>query len=489
MLNSRKIAIIGGGPGGLMLARLLQMQNMTVTIFEADVNADARRQGGSLDLHSDSGLLAVDEAGLMEAFDLMARYDDQADALYDYRGKLHHSIAFSDAGRPEIDRAQLRDLLLGSLLPGTVLWDRQIVEIVPHPNWGHEVVGQDWTEGPYDLVVGADGAWSRVRKILTGAVPRATGLIYYEWEIVDIDHKHPELARLLPKGKIAAVADDRGFVAQRSSGGRVKVFLMLRDDDGAIAAQGRDIRLPVSEVLKLMTGWSENMTAFARAASADAVMRPLMVLPSRLSWPPRKGVTLLGDAAHVMAPLGGEGVNMALEDARQLAHALLKDTNWDAAIKSYEAEMFARVGEIAERSNNAAATWPRQTVEMIQQLEQEAAAPQSTATSFMTPAALIYDVLGPKTAAPELQRSLGAAFQFDVVGENGGNWIVDFRADSAGVRLADGERGKCTITMQSVDFVDMVEGRLSPRVGFMTNKLKVAGDMMLAARFSEVLKS
>ena len=66
--DGKKIAIVGGGPGGLTLARLLQQSGAQVSVYERDQSRNARVQGSALDLHEDSGLAALEAAGLMEAF-------------------------------------------------------------------------------------------------------------------------------------------------------------------------------------------------------------------------------------------------------------------------------------------------------------------------------------------------------------------------------------------------------------------------------------
>ena len=88
MTTTPRIAIIGGGPGGLMLARLLQLRGIGATVFERDSNANDRPQGGSLDLHADTGQHAFRIAGLEAAFLAEARFEDQGDRLYDHRGLL-----------------------------------------------------------------------------------------------------------------------------------------------------------------------------------------------------------------------------------------------------------------------------------------------------------------------------------------------------------------------------------------------------------------
>ncbi|MEI9890543.1 MAG: FAD-dependent monooxygenase [Caulobacteraceae bacterium] len=125
MATSPRIAIIGGGPGGLMLARLLQVRGAAATVFERDPHADHRPQGGSLDLHLETGQRALGLAGLEAAFLAHARPEDQGDRLYDPSGALLFNDDGDDFGRPEIDRTALRAILLDSLDEKTVAWARR----------------------------------------------------------------------------------------------------------------------------------------------------------------------------------------------------------------------------------------------------------------------------------------------------------------------------------------------------------------------------
>src|SRR6202046_1043177 len=117
----KRIAIVGGGPGGLTLARLLQQSGSEVSVYERDQSCSARVQGSALDLHESSGLAALEAAGLIDAFWANNRPDLDRLRLTDAKGTvLHdHSRRMSGAGkRPEIERGPLRDLLLDSLQPG-----------------------------------------------------------------------------------------------------------------------------------------------------------------------------------------------------------------------------------------------------------------------------------------------------------------------------------------------------------------------------------
>ena len=67
LLSTGTVAVVGAGPAGLTLARLLQIRGFSVRIFERDASPIARRQGGSLDLRPDSGQRAIRDAGLGEA--------------------------------------------------------------------------------------------------------------------------------------------------------------------------------------------------------------------------------------------------------------------------------------------------------------------------------------------------------------------------------------------------------------------------------------
>ncbi|MBB1601035.1 NAD(P)/FAD-dependent oxidoreductase [Variovorax sp. UMC13] len=353
-----RIAIVGGGPGGLTLARLLHLSGIEATVFERDAHPLERPQGGTLDLHEDSGLLAVRRAGLEAAFLRLARYDDQGSRLLDMSGRLLFEQPDAAAGdRPEIDRTALREMLLDALPTGCVRWGSSLRALQPLADGRWQLDLANGPAGPFDLVVGADGAWSRVRPLLSPYKPQYSGLTFVEFGIDDVDASHPAISKLVGRGKVGVEGRSKEIIAQRNGNAHIRGYAIFRVP-ADWAAQRFDFASPAavrSGLLEEFQGFDESVTDLFRAANDRFEARPIHALPVGHCWAHRRGLTLLGDAAHVMSPFGGEGVNTAMRDAVELAARLAGGGDWDAAVASYEAEMFERVTEAAQGSADAAA--------------------------------------------------------------------------------------------------------------------------------------
>lgn len=341
-MPTSSIAIIGGGPGGLLLARLLQTRGVQAAVFERDAHADERPQGGSLDLHAETGQRAMVLAGLEQAFLAESRPEHQGDRLYDANGTLLWDEDGAGHDRPEIDRAALRRILLASLAPGTMRWGSKVQEIVPGAEKHCVVV--DGRAEHYDVVVGADGAWSRVRPLLSSATPAYQGAAAVE---LGFDAAfHPDVAALVGEGKMFAAGDNRTLIGQLNGHGHVRGYAawrMSEDDAHGLAAATPDVVRA-----RALDAFGEFAPALSRLVSVGDVLgvRAIHALPVGHRWQTRPGLTLLGDAAHLMSPFSGEGVNLALADSADLADALTSDDGWPA-VAACEAAMAERAADAA----------------------------------------------------------------------------------------------------------------------------------------------
>ncbi|MFH8572893.1 FAD-dependent oxidoreductase [Streptomyces sp. NPDC017993] len=350
--STARISIIGAGPGGLTCARILQQHGIAVTVYDRDSELNSRNQGGSLDLHEEDGQLALRAAGLLEEFFALARLEGQEMRQLDPAGRVlaHHLPAEGETNRPEIDRGQLRDLLLRSLAAGTVQWGRTLQSLGGPANGPRTLTFTDGTSVEADLVIGADGAFSRVRTAVSPATPRYTGVSFLEAWFDDMEHAHPELSRLVGNGSAHIADGERGLFAQRNSGGHMRVYILQRVPVDWIAANGlrpEDTEGIRAHLLGEYAAWSPQILRMITDNDGAYVDRPLFALPVPHTWEHSPSVALLGDAAHLMPPLG-VGVNLAMLDAGELALALAHSSTIDDAVRSYEKTMLPRSAEMAQ---------------------------------------------------------------------------------------------------------------------------------------------
>ena len=340
------IAIVGAGLGGLALARVLHVNGIDAVVYEREPSREARGQGGMLDIHS--GQRALREAGLIDQFHAIARGEGQDMRLLEPDGTLLLQQDTPDDAplkRPEVDRADLRNLLLDSLPDHTV-------------RWGHAFESADngllrfadGSSAAFDLLVGADGAQSRVRPLLTDARPAHIGQNVVEVGISDIDRTHPDLAAMVGRGNYWVFGDGQSLAAQRNGDGRVRIGLSFYNTgEDWFAKSGIPFDDPAAaraRLIDLFTGWDPRFTALIAACDDTIQPRSLSTLPIGLTWTSTPGVTLLGDAAHLMPPTG-QGANMALLDGALLGLALAAHPgDVPAAVAEYEREMFERTSAI-----------------------------------------------------------------------------------------------------------------------------------------------
>jgi 2-polyprenyl-6-methoxyphenol hydroxylase-like FAD-dependent oxidoreductase len=362
LLQDKQIAIIGGGPGGLTLARLLQQSGAAVTVYERDHSRYGRVQGGTLDLHHDSGLAALRAAGLLDAF--RARYRPGADKLRltDQHATIfldqhaeEQEESFGDAWfRPEIDRGPLRDLLLDSLRPGTVVWDRQLAALAPRGT-GWQLTFRRGAPARADIVIGADGAGSRVRPHLTPIQPFYSGVTIVEGTVYDSAYNAPRLHALLRGGKIFAMHGSKTLVVSAKGDGSLSFYTGTKTAEAWARSSGLDFADAAQVGVwfrREFAGWDALWLELFASATTHCVARPQYCMPLDQAWPAQPSLTLLGDAAHLMPPYAGEGVNMAMLDALELSQCLTSPEFPDlqAAIAHYEQHMRRRAAVVAQET-------------------------------------------------------------------------------------------------------------------------------------------
>ncbi|KAH8897773.1 FAD/NAD(P)-binding domain-containing protein [Thozetella sp. PMI_491] len=381
-----KIAIIGAGPAGTMLARLLQEQGITCTVFEGESSPNYRSQGGTLDLHTSTGLLAVKKAGLWEPFLEKARFDSDLLQLADknlnmvFRKKgasapkpeeKHQKNTMSDQ-KPEIDRADLRQLLTESLTEGTIRWGAHLKSVEEDGT----LVFTDRTESGFDLIVGAEGAWSKVRGLLSDVKPEFSGVVTHGLKIPDAANTVPELYAIVNHGNLFTHATGRKLTMQELGDGSLHVGASLRVEDAAWpkncgydATNAEEVNKALFEGDGPFADFHPLLKAGVAKASPTCLAKPLWQLPLGFRWAHKRGATLVGDAAHLMTPFAGEGVNVALEDAMKLSEAIVAAVRahpdggaaqldaLDQAVVAYEKELWPRAHKVMQLTYDLTRLW------------------------------------------------------------------------------------------------------------------------------------
>jgi 2-polyprenyl-6-methoxyphenol hydroxylase-like FAD-dependent oxidoreductase len=338
------VTIVGAGLGGLVLARVLHVHGIPAAIYEAEPSAGARTQGGQLDIHPHDGQLALKEAGLFEAFRAIIHQGGEASRVLDEHGNvLLDEPDDGNGGRPEVLRGDLRRILLDSLPDGMVQWGRKVSDIRSVGCGRHELTFADGSTSSSGLLVGADGAWSRVRPLLSDAKPEYVGTSFIETYLYDADARHAAAAAAVGAGTLIAAAPGKGIFAHREPGSVLHTYVALRRSAEWFA--GIDFSNAAAAVARIAAefdGWAPELTALITDGETAPVPRILHTLPIEHRWNRVPGVTLLGDAAH-LAPPAGEGANLAMLDGAELGKAIAAHPlDIEAALAAYEAALFPR---------------------------------------------------------------------------------------------------------------------------------------------------
>ncbi|PNP50361.1 hypothetical protein THARTR1_08965 [Trichoderma harzianum] len=359
------IAIIGGGPSGLALARLLEVNKIDYVVYERDATSSVEGQGGSLDIHGKIGQVVLKEAGLFDEFKKYARWDATKTLIQDKNGTTH--LAFGEEqDSPEIDRASLRKILLDSIPPSKIKWNHAVGNVEKLDSGSISINFKNGISVTgFKLVVGADGAWSKARHLLTSAKPQYSGTHYLEAKISNANPFHPTIAKLVGSGNLVAMGEAKQVSAQAQGDGSYRIYLGLTvaEDfatNGPVdlsKADGEAARSYFATNADFFDTWGSPLKDIITNSEGAFRAWPLYHLPSEaLSWVSVLGVTVIGDAAHVSTPFVGEGVNCSMYDSFVLTSQIAEHGlgQLDAAVAAYEKEMFERGKDLIERSNGSA---------------------------------------------------------------------------------------------------------------------------------------
>ncbi|ROI04960.1 FAD-dependent monooxygenase [Chryseobacterium sp. G0240] len=352
LIDNKSIAIVGGGPAGLTLARLLQLKNAHVKVYERDINQYARVQGSPLDMHEDSGLEAIRQAELLEEFkktfrpgaDKMLIMNEQAEVFFSDHDVKPEEDFGAEHFRPEIDRGPLRNMLLKSLQPETVVWDSHFMSMEPQ-NEGWLLHFKNGTTAYADLVIASDGAHSKIRPYLTDNAPVYSGILMLEGNVSK--ENAPHIDALIKNGKIMAFGNSQNILVGQKGNGDLGFYASFRADENWTISSGLDFS-DTQQVLKWFkkeySEWNEIWSELFEHAISPFIPRPIYYMPLDQTWETKSNITLMGDAAHVMPPFAGEGANMAMLDALELSK-YLTDNSYNTlqeAIATYEINMRER---------------------------------------------------------------------------------------------------------------------------------------------------
>lgn len=351
LLKNKKVAIIGAGPVGLTIARLLQQKEIAVTIYERDKDALTRISGGTLDLHKGSGQDAMMEAGLLERYFELALpmgrtvTDTQGKALFSRKPTIENQF-----DNPEINRNDLRKLLLSSLDNGTVVWDNKFIGL-EEQNGKWLLQFENRPAETADFVIGANGGMSAVRKYVTDVEIDYTGTVILQGEVVQPEIKCPEFYQLCDNNILMTASNGNLLVANPKNGGLLAYSVFFKkpeewpQEDKSLLWNTENISV---FLLNKLADWHESYKQLFRATESFVTWHTRKIsldIPWKTNRP--LPITLIGDAAHIMPPFAGQGVNTGLKDALVLSTNLTNGNfpTIEAAINDYEQKMVVYAGK------------------------------------------------------------------------------------------------------------------------------------------------
>ncbi|MGW4394197.1 FAD-dependent oxidoreductase [Amycolatopsis nivea] len=365
-----RVAVVGGGIGGLALGAGLRSRGFEVTVFDRDTDVTAT--GGyhlTLDDRAQSALAELVEPKIMQR--LLASGSAlrlrERDAFWDRRGRLlGHGPDLSNSGSVDVDRITLRTLLAEAV--GDDLHLGRTVSGVSHD--GPQVLFADAAPVSADLVVGADGAHSVVAQQLAGGpTNRPAGIVGFSGRTLRRDLSEAEQQRLRSRSGTAIAPHGAAL------------YIGFLDPVGNAALDAPELRMSVTtgptyiwgamlpesaatDALRTLRGgelqaailaafrkrrWAEHtLEVIAKADPQSVAAFRFNAASTRAAdlapWPAGR-ITALGDAVHATPPTAGMGAGAAIRDAASLVRHLAEGGS-AAAVGRFEAGMRQRGSEV-----------------------------------------------------------------------------------------------------------------------------------------------
>jgi 2-polyprenyl-6-methoxyphenol hydroxylase-like FAD-dependent oxidoreductase len=347
-MTPKNITIIGAGLGGLALANMLHSNGIDAVVYESEQSSTFRKEGGILVMHEDVGEHALKLMKLFDKYqDIVVRasgtirvYDKSAILQYEDSECVTISL---------VEREKLRNMLLASLPKSMVQWDKKIVRAISLENGQHQIITASGESFLTDLLIGADGIWSKVRPLVSNKKPKYCGTTFIETRFENVNEKYKKISKIVGSGSLIALSDKKGIITESNTGNtlnKIIVYFTLKLDEKSIKSISHtinDTKITKSKIYAYFKDWDEKLQTFITENNNEFILRPIYLLPQGHSWKRIPGVTLLGDAAHAMSPVGSIGANQAMLDGVELAQAIITHPdNTEEALSAYEKDMFPR---------------------------------------------------------------------------------------------------------------------------------------------------
>ncbi|CAG9998642.1 unnamed protein product, partial [Clonostachys byssicola] len=359
---SPRIAIVGAGLCGLTISRLLECRGIEFALFEkGEEDKHLQCGGGSVDIYKDTGQRALREANLLDEFLKFAKLGDDKLAIYDRHGKKWAEVGGDDEhlgqGPPQIDQLVLKRMLLQSLPKEKIHWGHRVSSVELGAKGKPILKFADGSTGAgFDLVVGADGIWSRVRESIISCKPRYSGRYFIESRVGPNDAMYQYIMTEFGTNDTAILDGAKQVIIQRLGDGSFRLYLGISVPEDFLLVSPDLTEL--SNIRRLLLsqeffgGWDMKLKNVIEKCEKFHI-RPLYYFPpDALGWDSVPGLTLAGDAAHASTPYMNEGVNCAMVDAITLVSkiASYEVEGLFQAVRKYEEAMFVRGRDLITES-------------------------------------------------------------------------------------------------------------------------------------------